>query len=62
MLCRDYELRTSIDLIKENVFTLKKVRRRRYSAKNNQEVDYAGDLTLLANTPTQIESLQHSLE
>ena len=55
ILCVEYVLRTSIDLIKENCFTLKK--------KNEKTISHENyDLALLANTPTQAESLLQSLE
>ena len=44
MICLDYLLRTSIDIIKENVFTLKKVRKRRYPVETITDADYAADL------------------
>ena len=44
-------LSTSIYLIKENGFILKKVRSRRYSAETITGADYADKLALLANTP-----------
>ena len=53
-------LRTSIDKIKENDFKLK--RSRRYSAKTITEADYANDIAILANAPTQAETLLHSRE
>ena len=40
----------------------KKARSRRYSAESMRNADYTNDLTLLANTPVQAESLLHSLE
>ena len=46
----------SIDFMKENGFTLKKVGNKHYYA------DYADDLVLLADTPVQAESLLHSLK
>ena len=52
----------SIKLIKENSFTLKKLRSRRYPPKTIMNADYADDLTLLANTPAQTECLLHCLE
>ena len=58
----DYVFRTSIDLMKENGFTLENVRSRRYSVPTITDVDCADDITLLANTPTQAESLLHCLE
>ena len=48
--------------MKENGFTLEKPRSRRYPAWTIMDVVYADDIALLANTPTQIESLLHSLE
>ncbi len=41
----------SIDKIRENGFELKKKRSRRYPAKTITDVDYADDITLLANAP-----------
>ena len=62
IICLDYILPTLIDLMKENGFTLKKTRSRRYPAWNIMDTDYADDIMLLANTPAQAESLLHSLE
>ena len=62
IICLDYLLRTSIDKIKENSFKLTKKRSRRYIAKTITDADYADDIPLLANTPTQAETLLHSLE
>ena len=61
-MCLDYVLRTLIDKIKENGFELKKKRSRRYHAKTITDTDYADDITILANTPNQAETLLHSLE
>ena len=55
-------LRKSIDLMKENGFKLAKERSRRYPAKTITDTDYTNDIALLANTPTQAETLLHSLE
>ena len=55
-------LRTSIDKIRENGFELTKKRRRRYPAKTITDADYADDITILANTPNQAETLLNSLE
>ena len=52
----------SIDLIKENGFTVKKARSRRYPSETMKDADYTDYLTLLANTLAKAESLQHSLE
>ena len=60
IMCLDYVLGRSLDLIKEKGFTLAKARSRRYPAQTI--MDYAGDRTLLADTITQAESLLHSLE
>ena len=48
--------------MKENGFTLKKARSRRYLAETITDADNTDDIALLANTPTQSESLLHSLE
>ena len=55
-------LRTSIDKIKENGFELTKKRSRRYPAKTITDADYADNIAILAYTPKQAETLQHSLE
>ena len=62
IICLDYVLKTSIDLIKENGFTLKKARSKQYAAETNTGSGYADDIALLSNTPTQAESLLHSLQ
>ena len=48
----------------KNGFTLKKKKAesRWYSAQTITDADYADDIVLLADTPTQAESLLHSLE
>ena len=62
IICLDYELKTSIDLMKENSSKLAKERSRKYYAQTISDVDYADDIALLTNTPAQVESLLHSLE
>ena len=62
IICLDYVLRTSIDKIRENGFELTKKRSRRYPAKAITDADYTDDIALVANTPNQAETLQHSLE
>ena len=62
IICLDYVLRASIDKIRENGFELTKKRSKRYPTKTITDADYADDLTLLANTPNQAETLLHSLE
>ena len=62
IICLDYMLRTSIDLMKENGFKLAKERSRRYPAQIITDADHADDKAFLGNTPAQAESLQHSLE
>ena len=52
IICLDYVLKMSIDLMKEYGFTLKKVRSRWFSAQTIIDTDYAHDIVLLANTPT----------
>ena len=48
--------------MKENGFTLRKARKRRYLEQTITDAYYPDDISLLANTPTQAESLLHSLE
>ena len=48
--------------MKDNGLKLGKERNRSYSTQTITDADYADDLALLANTPTQPESLLHSLE
>ena len=62
IICLDYVLGTSIDKMKDNGFKLTKERSRRYPAQTITDADYADDIALLANTPAQIETLQHCLE
>ena len=59
IICLDYVLRTSIDLIKKNEFTFKKARRKRYSAGSMTNAGYAYDLALLGNSPSQAKSRLH---
>ena len=61
-ICLDYILWMSIDLIKENGFTLKKARSRQYLAETITNTDYADHQALLANAPALSESLLHSLD
>ena len=62
ILCLDYVLQTSIDLMKENGFMLVKKKSRRYPAQTVTDADYADDIALLANTLAQAKSLLHGLE
>ena len=62
IICFDYMLRTSIDLMKENGFTLVKARSRQYPAQTIMDADNADDIALLAYIPAQAESLLLSLE
>ena len=55
----DNVLRTSMDLMKENGFTLKKKKKKQTLPTN---WDYADDLALLVNTSTQAESSLLNLE
>ena len=61
VICLNYVLWISIDLIKENSLTLK-TRSRWYPAETMTDADYANDLVLLANTPAQAKCLLHGLE
>ena len=51
IICLDYILRTSLDVMKESGFTLAKARSRRYLAESITDADCADVLALLANTP-----------
>ena len=62
IICLDYVLRTSIDLMKEKGVQRTKERSRRYPAQTITDADYADDIALLANTLARAESLLHSLE
>ena len=62
IICLDYVLRTSIDLMKENSFKLAKERSRRCPAQTITDADYTNNIALLVNSPTQAETLLHSLE
>ena len=48
-----------IDKMRENGFKLTKERSRRYPAQTITDMDYATDIALLANTPTQAKTLLH---
>ena len=61
-ICLDYVLRTLIDLMKKNGFTLAKARSGWYSTQTIMDTDYADDIALMAYTPTKAKSLLHSLE
>ena len=61
ILYLDCILRTLIDLIKEDGFTLRKVKRRQYPAETIKDTDDVDDLMFLANIPAQDKSLLHSL-
>ena len=62
----DSILRTSVDLMKENRFILKKKKKGKqqtiFRKKASTDADYADNLAHLANTPAQAESLLHNLE
>ena len=62
IICLDYVLRTSIDIMKVNSFKPAKERSRRYPAQTITDMDYADDKALRANKPTQAETLLHRLE
>ena len=62
IICQNYVLWISIDLIKENSFALPKARSERYLASRITDSDYADDIALLANTLVHAESLLHSQE
>ena len=49
IICLDYVLRTSIDLMKENSFKLAKEKSRKYPALTITDTGYTYDIVLLAN-------------
>ena len=51
IICLDYVLRIFIDLLKENGFTLKNAKSRRYPTETTTDAGYADDIALLTNTP-----------
>ena len=53
---------SNVDRLMKDSFTLKKAKSRLYFAQTITDTDYADDIALLAHTPSQAESLQHSLE
>ena len=61
IICLDYVLRTSIDIMKDSDFKLAKERSRRYPAQTITDADYADDIVRLANTSAEAETLLHSL-
>ena len=62
IICLDYVLRMSTDLMKETGFKLAKERNRRYPAQTITDADYADDIAFLTNTLSQAKCLLHSLE
>ena len=48
--------------MKDNSFKLAKERSRRYPAQTITDADYADDIEILANTPTQAKTQLHGLE
>ena len=65
----EYILRTSIYLMKENGFTLRKKKKKkkgarssRYTAQTITDASYSDDIVLLVNTSTEAESLLLNLE
>ena len=48
--------------MKDNGFKMSKKRSRSYPTQTITDANYADDITLLANTPIQAETLQHSRE
>ena len=55
-------LPTTIDLIKENLFTLEAVRQTRYPAETMTNPDFVDEQPLLPYVQTQAESVLHPLE
>ena len=55
-------LRATVDLMKENGFKLAKEISRTYPAQTITDADYANDIVLMANTPTQAKIQLNILE
>ena len=62
IICVDYVLRISVDIMKDNGFKLAKERSRGYPAQTTTDADQANDIAFLANTPAQAKTLLHGLE
>ena len=62
IICLDYVLRTPLDKIKENGFKLTKKRSKRYPTETITDANYADDIALLPNAPTQAKILRCCLE
>ena len=62
IICQDYVLWMTIDIMKDNSFKLTKERNRRYPAQTITDADYSDDIALLANIPAQAETQLHCLE
>ena len=62
IICQDYVLRTSVDIMKDDGFKLAKERSRRYPTQTTMNTNYANNIALLANTSAQAETLLHGLE
>ena len=60
--CHDHVLRTSIDLMKANECTIRKVRSRWYPTETMNDADNGDDLVLRANRLVKGESLLNNLE
>ena len=56
----NYALQTSMDLITDNGFTLKKEKSRQYPAETMTDAEFIEDLAFLITTPAQAESQLHS--
>ena len=62
IICLDCVLRTYIDKMKDNSFNVTERRSITYTAQTITDAKHADDIALLANTPTETQTLQHSLE
>ena len=62
LFCLDYIPRISIYQLKENEYTLKKVKSKKFAGEKLVDIDCADNLVLLSNIPAQAEYLLHSLE
>ena len=61
IICQDYVLTTSIDKMKDK-FQASKGKKQNIPRTTIKDADYADDITLQENTPSQAKALQYSLE
>ena len=61
IICLDYILQTTVEVIKENTLIFKKIRSKWYPAETIKDTDCADDLALLTSTLALAKALMHRL-